>query len=290
MTVPTLRPPPAHPFVGWLGKEAVKYLDEHFRPYVQVATAVIAHRREHGTDPEGSVYRIDGPGKQDWEYLGPKSDPRNLTHLLLDGIPNRYVRVQDTTGVNDIASRVCPPGAPEYVRGRRLDTVREKAAPIISVTLATCVHNGALNWETDETIRSAGQRLALDAAWQIVSTPLDSVRPRAIDVYSTFIDVVGLPKYGDAAGIARPEAYLRAYLDTRGGIADTLERKSIGWGGQPMRSNHVAMHLGIDIGTWRSYLSREEAPGPDLENPSMWWMETIEAWHLLRPRIDHPDW
>lgn len=282
MSMPTISRP-SHPLVEYIRNQK-REQDAAVERWLPAAHYVLGHHFEHGTDDQ-SVYHIDGIEPSQWTYIGPAAHD-NVRVLLSHG-PN-YVAVSERDTPRQIAWQVAPPPPAGLARARALMDAAIKASPIVEVTLASSIHFGTLAWESDETIAAAAQRVAYDAAWQLHPQANPAI-PRAADVYTAVTRGLGLPWHGTPEQ-AKPHTHIRAYLETRGGIWRSLKRLGITWGGEELTAGQVAERLGIAVSAWRSYITRGEAPTADTDVPTRWRLATIDAWNLIRPRIEHLDW
>jgi hypothetical protein len=248
------------------------------KTYLPLAQAVYADHGEHGISDQ-TVYEITGAAS--WRRIGPAEDHG---HLLTQG---GYVAVRTSEWPGFLARRLAETFAPDrvpgsWVRAKQLRDVAYAASPMVGVLLAVCHRAGLIEWDTGESIAAAGRRLALDAAWRALPGP-NPVLPRPGGVFALAAAALGL--------VDRPAVdYARTYLTQRADIDAHLAEHGIEWGGTLLPGPDAAARVKTVGATWRSYVSRGEAPAPDEESPARWRLATLDAWRLVRPRAVATDW
>lgn len=226
-----------------------------------ITDAIRAHHRDQGTSGQ-SVYHLTGDPAA-WRYVGPVEDHRDV--LGQTG----YVAVGGRYGAN----RYTIADHPHHGRAVVLRAKSTEVAPIVSAALALCLRAGLLIWDTGETVNAAGRRIAAEGAWTLLHDPNPATAER---VFAAALTVAGVADH------AMTE-YARAYLAQRDIINPTLDRLGVEWGGHRLDAAEAAERAGISPSTWRAYVTRDQAPGPDWFGPSRWRAATVDSWRLTRP-------
>lgn len=81
----------------------------------------------------------------------------------------------------------------------------------------------------------------------------------------------------------RTAAWYRGRADAEAAARDAVERERPAYnpGGGLLDAEAAAFRAGVSPSTWRSYVSRGQAPGADL--PGRWRPEVVDAWKAARP-------
>lgn len=250
-------------------RDGDRQLDDIRRSYTPMAAAIVNDHRNHGTSDQ-SVYRLDGGGA--WTRLGTYEDNR---HLLTLG--PEYLDVTARTDPQSLAVLLAPPDKTPpsaYYRARRLIGAADGTAPLAGIVLALFIVRSGLEWDTDETVMTAARRLSRDAAYRVATRQSDGCALREV-----FADLVA-----ELGAVRQPApVYGQAYLATRTETDDGLAERGIDWGDPGLTVEETATRVGVTPATWRAYVSRHQAPGPDLPGSRpRWRAATIDAHRLQR--------
>lgn len=162
--------------------------------------------------------------------------------------------------------------------GRPFEWYSGSAAPLVAVLLAVCVRAGLVQWDTGESVQRAASRLALDAAWRLLSDPNPVTAARVFADVADAMDLVDRPA-GD---------YARTYLDERADIDAALAERDIHWGGRTLTAVQAADRAKVVTSTWTSYVARGQAPAADVDG--QWRTATVDAWRITRTTVHHTGW
>jgi len=283
----------AHPLLADLAnaeENRIKHLAaerEHFQQYFDTVEAIATHAAHKATSQQ-PAYCIH-PNRA-WEYLGPYEwdsvrvivDPDPLAIAI--NLPTRgpgWERSRETRNQIWAAIRsIHPLEQPTPLPAKRyvnLIAAAEKAADLVSTTLAIGIANNIITWDTGETLAEAGLRIARDAAYRMRATRRVAA---TAEVFGEVLDMLDWT--------ARPPAdYARAYVDQQTAIDQAVDAASIEWGMPTVTGDEAARIASISASGWRSHVAREEAPPKDAGKG--WRRSTVLAWSLGRTRASRAD-
>jgi hypothetical protein len=250
---------------------------QRWRP---TAGQLLADHLNHGVSDQ-TVYRIDAADPPAWTRLGSYENER---HLLGHG-PD-YFAVCGRDPIDLVVRRLVDHRHTTLVELRRLRADAELIAPMVGVLLVMLVTAGMLRWDTDETVMQAGLRHAQDTAWhRHVNPPIGVPLTRPAALYAETATDIGLTDaYRDATVAAQ------WWLAHRHQVTDEHDEFTFVVGAELLDAAAAADRAGVLRSTWTSYASRHEAPSPDRDHPSRWYLPTVLSWRLTRPQTPWPDW
>ncbi|MEU8241805.1 hypothetical protein AB0C07_26440 [Actinoplanes missouriensis] len=237
--------------------------------YTAMAEAILDdHKRQWRSDR--SVYLISS--KVFWKRAGTYDEHGH--RLTTD---DDYVYVGDDDSVEGLATRIAHRVAGhDHRRAVTLLDCAERASPMVEIALAVLLYECTLEWDTDETLKEAARRLALQAAWDAHRRFTES-SPLAI-----FLGVAS--EFGSSR---MPADFAREWLSTRSEIEVWLTRNGIAWGDVSLPAKEAAERAGMAPASWSSITSRGLAPAEDHKNSrgaKSWRPATIDAWMVTTPR------